>query len=369
VGEPFFPRLVPAVCVALFSIIIGLETAALEKSSVKPARASERQRGVAGVKPDLNEIEKEALAVRWRKWESANNRMQCGDYSEAIKLYNDLISTASKKTKKEHLAFMYGQRGYARMLGGELKAGVSDASKALELDPDSVWIRKNRALAYRKLGLFAQSQADMQIARQVENDPKYQKERAIFGHYRDALESRSQDKPEEVIRHAQQLIKDQPQSTAPYFMLGDAYFESGKFMDALNAFNKSLAINPDDPYVLNYRGTTYAKLGQNDKAVADYSRVIAIRKKLTSKKWDEIVGRYAGKFLAPGLSELYTLRGELYLKMGEKEKAIADCSEAIRLNSGDWHNFEIRAKCHQAAGNGKLAAQDIHRLNLLRGKR
>lgn len=436
VGKPLFPRMFTAMIASLSPFLIVCSADAKD-GAVKPAgHETVYKHGGHPWRAEMTEAQQEALAARWRRWEVANNRMQCGDYSESIKIYTDLINTAHKKTKKEHLGFMYAQRGYARMLNGELKPGIADATKALELDPNSIWTRKNRALAYRKLGLFEQAKKDLQVARELENDPKHQKERAIWGHYRDAKELRNQDKPEAVVEHAQQLVKEQPHNTAPYFMLGDAYFEMGKFNEALNAFNKSLAIIPGDPYALNYRGTTYAQLGQIDKAIADYTRVIEIRKKASSKKWDEIVSSYAGKFLAPSLSELYALRAELYLKHGDKDKALADCSQAIKsnpsddrarlvratvyrqckqsdkaladlnellrvnpkdekalqfkaeilmdsgkhkdaiiaitkaieLDDSDWHSYEIRALCHQSIGNGKLAAQDIHQVNLLRNK-
>lgn len=434
-GKLLFPRNLTSVAmiVSLSPILIGLLAEAMDAA---PVQKPLYKHGGHPWKAVVTEAQQDALAARWKKWEAANNRLQCGDYSESIKIYTDLIKTANKKSKKEHLGFMYGQRGYARMLNGELKSGIDDATKALELDPNSLWTRKNRALAYRKLGMIALADEDLKVAREMEKDPKQQKERAIWGHYRDAMELRSQDKPESVIEHAQQLIKEQPNNTAPYFMLGDAYFELGKFDDALASFNKALAKSPCDPYALNYRGTTYAQLGQFDKAIADYSRVIEIRKKTSSKQWDEIVSRYAGKFLAPSLSELYALRAELFLKNGDKNKALLDCAEAVRLNPSDdrarfvratvlrqfkqsgkaladlnellkinprdekalqlkaeilmdggkhkdaiiaitraielddtdWHSYEIRAQCHQSIGNGKLAAQDIHQLNLLRNR-
>ncbi len=445
-GKPLFPTLLPSIVVALSACMLCLAAESKpkpvagkvlsDKKSLPPnaAHTQSRVSGLTGDEEQLTEAEREVAAMRFRKWDVANTCMHQINYAGAIKIYTELIDTVPKKTKKSHLAFVIGQRGYARMLSGDLKGGVIDANKSLELDPNSVWTRKNRAIAYRKLGQNDLAKADELKVRQIESDPKVQHMRQVMGHYKEAMESRHQDKPEQTIIHAKRLIKEQPDSNAPWFILGDAYFETGKFEEALAAFNTSLSMRPDDPYVLNYRGTTYAQLGMAGKAIADYSRVIEIRKKTSSKQWDAIVSRYAGSFLAPSMSELYALRGELYLKQGEREKAIADCTEAIKLNPADdkarfvratvyqhfkqtdkaltdlddlikvnpkdekalqykaeillgtgkakeaivaitraialddkdWHSFEIRAQCHQMAGNGKLAAQDIHQLNLLR---
>lgn len=446
-GKPLLPMLLPAIVISLSPYLLCFPAdckhlPAAVKPSVSDTRAKPHETaqkdddgfGLHNGGEHLTEAEREVAAIRFRKWEAANNCMHSTNYSQAIKIYTDLIDTVPKKTKKTHLAFVIGQRGYARMLSGDLKAGIIDANKSLALDPNSVWTRKNRAIAYRKLGQHELAKADELKVRQIMSDPKVRHERQVIGHYKEAMESRHQDKPEQTIILAKRLIKEQPDSNAPWFILGDAYFETGKFEEALAAFNTSLSMRPEDPYVLNYRGTTYAQLEMIDKAIADYSRVIEIRKKTTSKQWDAIVGRYAGRFLAPSMNELYALRGELYLKQGAREKALSDCTEAIRLNPSDdkarfvratvyqhlkqsdkalidlddliklnpkdekalqykaevllgsgkpkeaiiaitraialddrdWHSFEIRAHCHKMARNGKLAAQDIQQLNMLR---
>lgn len=446
-GKPLHPMFLPAIVISLSPSLLcfpveskHLPTAGKPSVSGTKAKSHETAHkeddgfGLHDDKEHLTEAEREVAATRFRKWEAANNCMRSTNYSQAVKIYTDLIDTVPKKTKKTHLAFVIGQRGYARMLSGDLKAGIIDANKSLQLDPNSVWTRKNRAIAYRKLGQHELAKADELKVRQIMSDPRVQQARQVMGHYKEALESRNQDKPEQTIIFAKRLIKEQPDSNAPWFILGDAYFETGKFEEALAAFNTSLSMRPEDPYVLNYRGTTYAQLEMFDKAIADYSSVIEIRKKTTSKQWDAIVSRYAGRFLAPSMSELYALRGELYLKQSERGKALSDCTEAIKLNPSDdkarflratvyrhfkqpdkalidlddlikvnpkdekalqfkaeilldsgkpkeaivaitraialddkdWHSFEIRAQCHQKAGNGKLAAQDIHQLNALR---
>ena len=78
--------------------------------------------------------------------------MERANYADAIKLFTELIDTNPKNTKKETLGFVIGQRGYARMLSGDLKGGIVDANKSLELGPNNLWMRKNRAIAYHKLG-------------------------------------------------------------------------------------------------------------------------------------------------------------------------------------------------------------------------
>ncbi len=449
-GKPLFPMLMQATVISLSLCFLCLPAHSKSLPSAgktlpsakkvlarKTANKHTGESGSFSEEEHLTDAEKEVAAIRHKKWESANDCMRRTNYSEAIKIYTDLIDTVPKRTKKSHLAFVIGQRGYARMLMGDLKAGIVDANKSLELDPHSEWMLKNRAIAHRKLGKHDLAKADELKVRQMESDPAVLRKRQLMGHYKEAMESRSQDKPEQTIIHAKRLIKEQPDSNAPWFILGDAYFETGKFEEAIAAFNKSLSMRPDDPYVLNYRGTTYAQLEKVDKAIADYSRVIEIRKKTTSKQWDAMVSHYAGRFLAPSMSELYAIRGELFLKQGDRDKAVADCSEAIELNPADdkarfvratvykhfkqtdkaltdlddllkvnpkdekalqykaeillgsgkpkeaiiaitraialddkdWHSFEIRAQCHQMAGNGKLAAQDIHQLNALRNQK
>jgi general secretion pathway protein D len=58
--------------------------------------------------------------------------------------------------------------------------------------------------------------------------------------------------------------------------LGYGYLETGDYDKALEYYEKSLDINPDNAYALLNTGFIYQKLGENDKAVEMYERLIKL---------------------------------------------------------------------------------------------
>jgi len=52
-----------------------------------------------------------------------------------------------------------------------------------------------------------------------------------------------------------------------HMFLSPLYLESGKTLEAIASFERTLAIDPDEPMVLNNLLTAYKKTGQKDKGV------------------------------------------------------------------------------------------------------
>ena len=72
--------------------------------------------------------------------------------------------------------------------------------------------------------------------------------------------------------------------------------------------------NPDDPGALTLRAHFFERIGNLDKALLDYSKVIA---------------------LAPKDDDGYRYRAEIYMKKKDYKKAIADLNKALQLGSED----------------------------------
>jgi tetratricopeptide (TPR) repeat protein len=91
---------------------------------------------------------------------------------------------------------------------------------------------------------------------------------------------------------------------------------------------------PDRIKALTARAAAYARKDMIDRAIADYD--IALR-------------------LDPTLADVFNARGELWRKLGDRPKALADFGAAIKLNPD-----------HSAArGNYKSLAQELERLGAL----
>ena len=88
------------------------------------------------------------------------------------------------------------------------------------------------------------------------------------------------------------------------------YFWNGDTIARLKTFQLSFCStrNPDSDKGFNERGLSYAKKGEYDRAIADYTEAIRLNR--------EPVGPYIN-------------RGSAYEKKGELDKALADFREAL----------------------------------------
>jgi tetratricopeptide (TPR) repeat protein len=67
-----------------------------------------------------------------------------------------------------------------------------------------------------------------------------------------------------------------PEHPLPLFNRASAFYFTGKNQDALADINKSIAIYAKSAPAFSQRGLIYEKLGDKDKAIADFRRAIAL---------------------------------------------------------------------------------------------
>jgi len=102
--------------------------------------------------------------------------------------------------------------------------------------------------------------------------------------------------------------------------------------DELSLWNDNVTKTPNLSIALMNRGLAYADLGQWEKAIDDYSRVLEID---------------------PTYVETYDNRGVAYCNLNQWEKAIDDFSKAIKIDS----NF-LRAYYNRGIAYGKIGPMD-----------
>jgi protein O-mannosyl-transferase len=92
---------------------------------------------------------------------------------------------------------------------------------------------------------------------------------------------------------------------------GVAYVKEGLTEQAIDDFNRAIAMDPSYDEAFYGRGTAYDKMGDFDRALENFNKAIA---------------------LDPFYFEVFLARGMLYEKTGQIEKAIDDIKRAIALN-------------------------------------
>lgn len=270
-----------------------------------------------------------------------------GDFKGAVADFTWLIETWTESPKPDR-AHLYSERGGAYLRLNETDNGIKDLSKAIELNPDDLSNYRNRAAAYRKLGKFGLATQDWKTLQDLRNAPKDPAQAETAFLFNAMFEAHRNGNNADTIKLAKELIKRQPKNSMLLLNLGNAQFESGEFTDALSTFNKLIKLNPNDRYAYNYCAIIHAKFGDNRQAIEEFSKVLELRKKFPMTRFDSAISSYAGRFMAPDSSEIYCTRAKLYLQEKQPNKALADCSEALKLNPKDDEARLVRAATYSS---------------------
>jgi len=72
---------------------------------------------------------------------------------------------------------------------------------------------------------------------------------------------------EEEIKLLKPILEKDPNNVQTLVRLGNAYFDTDRYQEAIDVYSKALAIDPKNPDVRTDLGIMYRKLGQFDKAL------------------------------------------------------------------------------------------------------
>ena len=107
-------------------------------------------------------------------------------------------------------------------------------------------------------------------------------------------------------------IKLEPDNPYVYIVRGITYDRKGKPELALADFNKAIKLEPDNSTAYHKRALIYTKKGELERAIQDYTQAIALK---------------------PNYADAYYNRGGAFLRIGERDKAKADLETARNLGS------------------------------------
>jgi tetratricopeptide (TPR) repeat protein len=95
---------------------------------------------------------------------------------------------------------------------------------------------------------------------------------------------------------------------------GLVYYKQGEYDKTIEAFNKAIAIDPNNERAWFGKGQVFAKLGEYTKAIEAFNKAIA---------------------LDPNNGYAWFGKGQVFAKLGEYNKAIEAFNRAIAINSND----------------------------------
>jgi hypothetical protein len=122
-----------------------------------------------------------------------------------------------------------------------------------------------------------------------------------------------------------------------YVNLGEHFYESNRFAEAVNSFTVAFQLNNQDYIACNKRGVARAAMKDYAGAMADYTLAMAIK---------------------PDFYNAYVNRGNLKVYVRDYAGALADYDQAVRLNPGHSAAYENRAEVYTMLGLRHLALRD-----------
>lgn len=74
------------------------------------------------------------------------------------------------------------------------------------------------------------------------------------------------------IRELRNIAEQDPGNYGAWVRLGNLYFDTDQYMEAIDAYSKALEIQPDNPDVITDRGIMYRRIGDFEQAAAEFRR-------------------------------------------------------------------------------------------------
>ena len=76
--------------------------------------------------------------------------------------------------------------------------------------------------------------------------------------------------PQKQIDEIKSVVAQDPSNRGAWVALGNIYFDNNQFVDAIDAYDKALELDPEDANVLTDQGVMFRRLGWFDKAIENF---------------------------------------------------------------------------------------------------
>jgi tetratricopeptide (TPR) repeat protein len=107
-------------------------------------------------------------------------------------------------------------------------------------------------------------------------------------------------------------VENNPNSLAAWLELGNLYFDTGKFQDAVQAYSKYLSLNPNNANVWTDLGVMYRRNGNPAEAISSFDKAIELEPRHEQARFNK------------GIVQFYDL--------GNRDAAMQTWQELIQIN-------------------------------------
>jgi len=182
---------------------------------------------------------------------------------------------------------------------------------------------------------------------------------------------------DKALQDHAEAMKTDPTYAAGFMHRGNLYARRGDWDRALADHSEAIRLDPNYAGGFFNRGLTYSHKGDQERAIADFTSGLALDAN-DSRLWGQrcwsraVVGKQLqeavddctkANLLAPKIPQIFAFRGFAYLKLGQFDKALADCDAAFALTKSpdhaDWLYVRGMAKLKKGdttGGNADIAS-------------
>jgi len=245
------------------------------------------------------------------------------DYEKAIEDYTEIISE-----NPDLAPLYYFDRGDAYFELGKNENAYADYAEGIRIDSSNAYL----------CGNIQCWSAAIQFE---QNNPFYYFSRAQL-----YVEIGDLDK---AIKDYTIVTSLDAQNAGAYLERGHAYNQIGENKKAIADYSESIRLDPENDLAYTNRGYTYYTLGDNEKALGDF--LIAFKINPSQINWwcDNLPCWNAAVQLYPNAPSYLIGRGNVYIRIGDYENALADYKKAIQINPEEAYKVCSTIYCWNAA--------------------
>ncbi len=188
----------------------------------------------------------------------------------------------------------YINRSWAYIEKNMLEHAIRDCKAALQIDPKNMLAYNNRGLAFQRRAQLPQAQEDYRKAcdlglelgcQNLDGLVNQSRISELINQSQTAFRNKNWDG---VIRAATKVIDLDPRNAVAYTNRSAAYAQKSYLVKALKDSNEAIKHNPDFSLAYNNRGYVYELLGNTRKAAADYLKSCSLGLNLGCKNFDKL---------------------------------------------------------------------------------
>lgn len=268
----------------------------------------------------------------------ANVYSKLGQYTEAIADYSQALTLIPSDQWER--TYILTERADAYRQLQKYPDAIADYSEAITIQPEAGYLYSGRAMAYVLAGQYENAIPD--ITKDIMLHDKQESSQDISSLYGlRGMAYSSLGKKEEAIQDFTEAIRLYPNGYKYYSGRGRVYASKGQLEAALNDYTKAHHLNPNDAQVLRERTAVFQESRRFEDAIADLGILISLANDGNER------------------SGLYQWRGWLYWKVNEKEKALTDLTESIRLNPKNARSYAYRGAINSTLGKTSRTRNDF----------